>query len=73
MITTVKVNGKNYVAIALEFFGEADMPDFANSMLNVLQLAFTSDDAKDFVETTTLYHVLELYKSIIEGKEVTLC
>lgn len=66
MITTVTIDGERRVAIALKYFNEADMPDFAKSMIDVLALAFTSDDAKDFIDSCSLYHVLELFKAITE-------
>lgn len=72
MITTVKIDGTDSLAIAIKGFGENEADWFGKAMLDVLALAFSTDDAKEFIDTYTLHLVLELYKAVAEGKEGVL-
>lgn len=66
MIRNVKVNGEEKTAIVFNNFNEKDMPDFANAMLSVFALVFSRDENMEYVDSFTMYMILELYKAMTE-------
>lgn len=62
MITTIKVKGESHVAIILDDYNEADVKDFAQSLLDLLSVALANDEVKDLASSACLYMTLQLYQ-----------
>jgi hypothetical protein len=67
MITTINYQGEQSAAIVFKGHSEADMTFLASSIINIFALVFSSDENMEYVDSATMFDVLELYKSITEN------
>ena len=69
MITPINYQGEQCAAIVFKGHSEADITEFAPALINIFALVFSRDDNMEYVDSLTMFEVLELYKAITERKE----
>ena len=69
MITTINYQGEQCAAIVFKGYGESDLNELAPALINIFALVFSRDENMEYVDSLTMYEVLELYKAITERKE----
>ena len=69
MIATINYKGQKHVAIVLDDYSEADVKDFAQSLLDLLSVAFANDEVKDLASSACLYTTLQLYQLLTPKNE----
>ena len=50
-------------------YNESDLTELAPALINIFALVFSRDENMEYVDSLTMYEVLELYKAITERKE----
>ena len=69
MITTINYQGEQCAAILFKGYNESDLTELAPALINIFALVFSRDENMEYVDSLTMYEVLELYKAITENSQ----